>query len=70
MSEDFLTTPIENAPFREETLEQIHEVAERITERVRHVLPTDLLTDGGAEPSPHDQPGGCPCSAADPVPLR
>ena len=58
MSEDFLTTPIENAPFREETLAQIHEVAERITERVRHVLPADLLTDAGAEPSPLDHPDG------------
>lgn len=37
--------PVENAPFREEVLDQIHEVAERITERVRHVLPAEFSPD-------------------------
>jgi nitrogen-specific signal transduction histidine kinase len=46
--------PIANAPFREEVLDQIHEVAERITERVRHVLPAELALDVGSDPSHPD----------------
>lgn len=46
MLEKLTATPIENAPFSDEVLNQIHEVAERITERVRHVLPDELHPDG------------------------
>lgn len=52
MREELATNPVENAPFREEVLEQIHEVAERITERVRHVLPAGVALDTWADAEP------------------
>jgi hypothetical protein len=34
----------EHAPFRKEALDRVQEVAQRITERVRRVLPDDTAT--------------------------
>jgi hypothetical protein len=42
----------ERAPFRKEALDRVQEVAQRITERVRRVLPDDAATQDAL---PHDE---------------
>jgi hypothetical protein len=44
--------PIENAPFRDDVLARVHEVAERINRRMRALIP-DIDTPSDAAPNEH-----------------